>query len=88
MTTVEKCDECGHPMMTKVCIFQRRPSDRTDLCAILWICGPCARNQGWQGARYTFDADEVPSVATYAQAERWIEEYGQFRREDPVLFVT
>lgn len=82
------CDECQGPMPTIVAAFTRRPSDPTDLCSILWFCEWCAARKGWEGVDYVFPADRKPCLATFSQVERWIEEHGQFRREDPILFVT
>jgi hypothetical protein len=82
------CDECTQSFEEPVvAVFTRRPSDPTDLCCILWFCPACAERQGWKADR-VFGATDFPGLATFEQADAWVEDYGQKLAHDPVLFLT
>jgi hypothetical protein len=59
-----------------VYVFQRRPSNPADLCAILGLCEPCATRDGWPGPAWVCPADEVPYIGTFPQVVTWAENHG------------
>lgn len=74
------CDRTGGEVLG---VFMHRPSDPTEMCAVMWVCGSFAVGYGWTPEPLAAEWDG--GVATYTQVQNWIQDFGRFKG---VTFVS
>jgi hypothetical protein len=62
------CDTCGVTFATseRHVAIQPRPSDPSELCAVMWACPPCGRELGWptpEDVEADLEAGKLPGIA-------------------------
>lgn len=57
---IETCDECGrsYHIGHRYPVTERRPSDRQEMVAIMWLCPRCGKKAGLSSADEIWDAFE------------------------------
>lgn len=87
----KSCDFCGTSEYTNenpfVRLCQRRPSDKSDMCCVMWGHWRCTGNSGPYVAQLpTMEHDLGYAVATYTDLETWIE--SETAQKLGYLFIT